>query len=304
MGVFTIKVKPPTTGYLQLRNYIVGPAKYEFINTEQITIFERCNILQWLTDEVLESTNSMTEILDLIKLDDPSIFDVYKEVFDVEASEACTLGEMSLGVPLITYPVQNSITFDPVFRSNCNSIFLPGAYSGEHEFTSWVISNDKYMLSRIFRSKEDHFNLTSISINELPTGVPLYVRAQHGSGRYKSRWSDPVGFTVSGPAIVTPSIVYPENNSTGVNRLATITSSDYEPYLNSLPLIKSEWEVSTESGFQNVIRSGYKTLSDMRSFDVDPKLRSDTDHWVRVRYFSLDFVSPWSEGHKFRVQIY
>lgn len=123
----------------------------------------------------------------------------------------------------------------------------------------------------------------------------------------KERWrlrKDSDLLFVSGPTINSP-----EDGYNYASLTLTLTSSDYYPNANTGPHQYSQWQISSDNGFNNLV---YDTgeVSYLTSFTVPSNyLNYGTTYYARVRYFSEvtgglgRAVSNWSETKTFRTDV-
>lgn len=101
----------------------------------------------------------------------------------------------------------------------------------------------------------------------------------------------------SASAISKPMITSPVEGTT--NFYGTITSSDFKVSANYTGThISTDWQIATDEAFTElVIDSAHDTIN-MLSIEFTP-VSFSTQHYVRCRYRSVDFVSAWSDTLSF-----
>lgn len=96
-----------------------------------------------------------------------------------------------------------------------------------------------------------------------------------------------------GGVLNTPSITLPSNGATSQNTNLTLTSSTWASLNNDGSHASSDWEISTNNTFTNIVASSYSSTTNKTSFT--PSLSYSTTYYARVRYRNAEgMVSPWS----------
>lgn len=104
--------------------------------------------------------------------------------------------------------------------------------------------------------------------------------------------------TAASTIINPPTIISPANNAVGISSTPTITASQFTLSKGSDTHGQSNWQISTDSGFANIIKE--LTDSTNKTTLSATGLSLSTDYYVRVRYIStLGIISDWSSVVKF-----
>jgi len=104
---------------------------------------------------------------------------------------------------------------------------------------------------------------------------------------------------VAGTPILKPAILQPANGTKDF--LGVVQSSQYSTKENFYgPHESSDWEISSDRDFQNVVASSYEDTTNLTSLDVSQfKLDPSTEYFIRVRYRSMGHMSQWSDPVSF-----
>lgn len=205
----------------------------------------------------------------------------------------------SPNTPAITSPTNNAVDIlnDHTFTS---SIFAVGSGSDTHASSDWQIASDSEFNDIILSISASASNKTSWTPDTLACNGSYYVRVRYnGSYTGASEWSTPIGFTTAETYITTPSIISPANEAIEQTPSITITSSAYTSNYTGDIHTSSDWEVATDSDFEDMVASSYASSTDLVSFDVSG-LDLDTTYYVRVRYTGTNGgISSWSSTSSF-----
>jgi len=144
------------------------------------------------------------------------------------------------------------------------------------------------------------YNVVAVGGSVSRNGETISYTAPAVSGSY--------GFTVNGkritvnvsaPTVNTPSVTSPVNGTTGVNSSVTFTSSAFGISGGSDTHYSSDWQLATDSGFVNVVRSITDSGSAKTTWSVTG-LSANTVYYVRVKHRgTLLGYSNWSSTISF-----
>lgn len=105
-----------------------------------------------------------------------------------------------------------------------------------------------------------------------------------------NKYKDSLGKSIS--CIYAPAITYPIDNA--VNIYGTLTAGPYRTVDNyDGKHLASQWQFATDEYFNNIVKDSGMDYDNLLSITFNPSLYS-TRHYMRVRYFSDEFVSNWS----------
>ena len=142
--------------------------------------------------------------------------------------------------------------------------------------------------------------LTSWPVSGLSTSTVYYARVRHKGATYGySGWSNAIAFTtMSKPTM--PSITAPANGATGLNTTVNFSSTSFSMGSGSDSHAASDWQLSTDSSFNNIISQVSGDTSHLTTWSVSG-LAIGTSFYVRVRHKgSVSGYSDWSNGSTFR----
>ncbi len=104
---------------------------------------------------------------------------------------------------------------------------------------------------------------------------------------------------VQAAGVTTPTNSSPSNGATDQNGTVTLTSSAFAWYGLSDTHLNSDWQLATDAGFTNVVRSASADATNKTSWTVSGLSTSQTYYW-RVRHRGTNNgVSAWSTGTSF-----
>lgn len=142
--------------------------------------------------------------------------------------------------------------------------------------------------------------------------TPIGVRGRGGNGGVGASALNPGGYNATSGTLgyariklnlvnppSQPSITYPTEGATGFGPSITLTSSAFyssssETHLNT------DWEIATDSGFANIVKSSYNNATNKTSWTASG-LSANTQYYSRVRHRSnSSTASTWSPTRSFR----
>ena len=152
-----------------------------------------------------------------------------------------------------------------------------------HLNSDWQIATDVAFTAITNQSLANTTQLTSyLAPANLVPNTQYYARVRYrATGGETSLYSGVEPFTTE--SIANPTIISPLDNATGVAVGVTITSSAFNTNGNSRHAT-STWEVATDAGFTNIVRSSVNSGANLTSYTVTPDLAFLTQYFVRVRY--------------------
>lgn len=99
--------------------------------------------------------------------------------------------------------------------------------------------------------------------------------------------------------IIKPIMLAPGNGSTGIVRKPTLIVSTYSVVGSVGSHLSSDWQVSTNSTFTNIVQQSLSDTSNKTSFTLPSDLSLNTLYYGRVRYTDGVYVSEWSDSISF-----
>lgn len=129
------------------------------------------------------------------------------------------------------------------------------------------------------------------TVSGLKPGTKYYIRARAKNSVGWSSWSATENFTTSAATPSTPSA--PSVSDIG-NQEATLTWS--APSNNGASITNYGWQVATDSGFSNVVKSGTGNVLTTDITGLDP----NTNYYARVRAYNSVGWSSYSSGKLFK----
>jgi hypothetical protein len=216
-------------------------------------------------------------------------------------------GLVGIAKPSIVSPISND---NEVELSDYidSSAYTQSGISEPHVSTDWQIATDINFTSIVYESLEDTDHLTSIgslAALGLATDTTYYVRCRYHSASYVSKWSEITNFSTINIGIGLPYIVSPSNGATEVQGNANITSSSYNQINQSEPHISTDWQIATDSSFNNIVVNKVESTTELTSIgDMDSLgLNRGVMYHVRCRYHSTTYVSDWSIESNFTLAV-
>ena len=215
-----------------------------------------------------------------------------------------TTPNISIATPMITSPIDGAIDVSliPTIVSSAYSII---GSSETHFSTDWEIATDSGFTTIVKSSLNDTTHLTSWTIpTSLAPNIAHYIRVRYKSATYTSSWSNTVNFTTLNVGVVTPTITAPIAEATDVLVTPTITTSGYNFVGGSETNISTDWEIATDSGFTNIVKSSLADTVNLTSW-TPTALNDMTGYYVRARHKSVNYTSNWSASvHFTTVDVY
>ena len=293
MGVVTATYSTANT-YAGAQDYV----KWEAGNNDFSTIYDS-----------YEGSNNLTSWTPSIGLPLTTVYvrvthgsDNHRSV--VSSAINFTTPNISIATPTITSPIDEAIDVSimPTIVSSAYSII---GSSETHLSTDWQVATDSEFTAVVAESLGNTTNLTSWTVpSNLTPNTIYYVRVRHKSATYTSSWSNTANFTTLNVSVVTPTITAPIAEATDVLVTPTITTSNYSFVGGSETHISTDWEIATDSGFTNVVKSSLADTVNLTSW-TPTALNDMTGYYVRARHKSVNYTSNWSASvHFTTVDVY
>jgi hypothetical protein len=149
-------------------------------------------------------------------------------------------------------------------------------------FSSYTVSVDTGTVT---------LNEDTITINAPSTGTELKLTVTRNGELRETT----IPLVESTGKVLTPHILYPSNGQTDVEIKPILTSSPFSYTGPSQSHIASQWQVSTDPGFTNIIEDTGQDTVNLTQFTATSIASYTQTYYVRVRYYSdLGNVSNWS----------
>lgn len=298
MAIINLRVKPPSSGFYMLIDIIIN---LEWVEVELDTrnTYEKANIVAALQEDVLETDITMEEAL-LLMLPISSVSAIYRDVLGIERTNVCTLGDMSLNAPIFRFPLEGTSVLSTTIIAEIGDMTGPGPFVGDHAYTNWQVSTDPDFFGLVASSYAKRNNEHVLPITTLSYGNTYYIRAQYGSENLLSRWSDTIEFNVKAEGINRPEVTNPTEGNRDTVVYVELRATPYDAIGTIEEHESSDWEIATDSLFQDVVWSSIGDTINLESVVVDPQIEPLTSYFIRVRYHSASHTSEFSDIRGFR----
>lgn len=159
-----------------------------------------------------------------------------------------------------------------------------------------VFDGAEYIYENTGTSLSQVFNIITPSADKTFV-IPVTVTFTDGSTLETT-----VSTTFQKPIVIQPTISTPSNGQTEQAIALTLRSSAFAS-VGNLSHAKSDWQISTDSGFNTVTLESMGSSSNLTSWYVSG-LQYETNYHIRVRYYdSNGLVSDWSMVSSFRTAV-
>ena len=181
-----------------------------------------------------------------------------------------------------------------------------------HLSSDWQLSTNLDFTNIIQTSVNDAVNLTSWTPSQLPYFTMIYARVRYRSntigsnGSTYSDWSEANRFTTvaDNRSIQKPVALMLNDDYTDISKTnPQFLGSTFTPVNYTDSHVKSQWQISTNSTFTNVVNdSGWS--NDLTSYNPTVSLNEGTSYFARVRYQGNVKTSDWSDAVMFTTSVY
>jgi hypothetical protein len=193
------------------------------------------------------------------------------------------------------------------YLSFISSPFAVTGITAVHVTSDWEISDTPSFTVLLPGSVTgSSIDKTTFSISSLPQASTLYVRVRYNAqGQNPSEWSDSLTFITSvNYAPSKPNIIFPVNNSSGINTSLTAISSTFVSNAFDTNgqdrILNAEWQYSLDPLFPigittTVVKPGTDTPTSL----VINNLTINVVYYLRVRYIGTiapTAISEWSSS--------
>lgn len=201
--------------------------------------------------------------------------------------------------PNIVSPANEATNQPGAVTLTSNAFAMEGGID-VHVSSDWEISTSGNFDVLLASTMDDAVNKTSWLVSNLTPNTVYFARV-----RYKanisgySAWSPIISFTTSATfAPNAPSVVSPAADAVDVSLALTVTGSAFDAYVTDTHH-SSDWQIATDSGFTNIVRSATDDTLNKTSWAVTG-LIDLTVYYVRVRYKGTTWgYSDWSAVSQF-----
>jgi len=203
--------------------------------------------------------------------------------------------------PSITSPTDGETDFTGTITSS--PFTTTQTFCGNHDFSDWEIASDENFTNIVESSYHDTTNLTSYTPTNLDPSTTYYVRVRYSSDNHISPWSEQVQFTTAANYIETPTV----SCSTGDSLYPTFNLTPFNTFGYTDNWQSTDWEIATDSDFNNVIRSYTETNPDNQDTwsITDDLLSINSTYYVRARYNGdQGHSSSWSDPYVLNTGLY
>ena len=189
MSTLNLSIKHGDRGYAALLGLDIGSEYWEIYHKDglrnliELSVFKNLNARAPTGQDPVE-TIEMASILD------PQVEYIRKYLYEIEATNACSVSEMMIHRPVILSPAINEQLARADFSIDLAE-YENGLYHiGEHDSTDWEISPYPSMELPDFTSYNDRTNKLKILTSNLDAQTDYYIRARFRSNEMLSEWSD------------------------------------------------------------------------------------------------------------------
>ena len=189
--------------------------------------------------------------------------------------------------PVVTDPVTGKLPANVVDPSVVGGISIKGATSlTTNQISTYVItdydSGTSYVLSAV-----------SGSVSRSGDTITYTAPSNGGTGGFVINGRT-FSITITQPTVNTPSVSSPINGAGGLGSSIVITGTAFGTTGISDTHYSSDWQIATDSGFSNVVKSSINDTVNKTSWTVSG-LSVGTTYYVRVRYKGTSLpYSNWS----------
>lgn len=191
MSILNLKSKNPERGYGFLRGVLPEDPFWEIKNNDGLDYFIEESILLAL-NEAREIGDPLVETMAQAIDIDPQVQYVLDALYDIGATNRCSIAEMMIHTPVIINPHDGELLARADFLVNLEDYKSGLYFTGLHTATDWEISKYENMTYPDFSSYNDSSNLTEILTEGLYENTSYYIRAKFQSDQMHSLWSDKV----------------------------------------------------------------------------------------------------------------
>lgn len=211
-----------------------------------------------------------------------------------------TVKSIAIQTPTILVPVNNAVN-RPVPLTITASSFNVNGGADAHNSSDWQISTNVNFSSIAKEVTGNTTFKTEWAVEDLAANTAYYVRVRYkGDNLPYSGWSLPSKFTTASASVNKPTITHPTNGSTNNAQPLTATSSSFAVTGGTDTHASSNWQVATDSNFNNIILNNLGDQINKISWTVT-SLLPNTLYYLRVQHVGANYnSSDWSNVISFR----
>ena len=204
------------------------------------------------------------------------------------------LNRSVINTPSIIKPTDNDVNF--LANIDSSEMSLGAGYLGKLDYVKWQLSTVADF-STLVDEKDDSLRL-SYPLRDVSSFTKYYIRVRYGIDNHLSPWSNPVSFTTPVNGIVSPYILGLEDGAIITSNSLVVNSSSYKTVGATGIHLNSDWELSSNKSFTNIVKSSYAESGNRTTWNITG-LEADKIYYIRARHRSTGFVSPYSTPVKF-----
>lgn len=206
-------------------------------------------------------------------------------------SSFITFSQYTVTKPNITSPA-NGATAIPFINTFTSNAFSTNGGTDTHASSDWQVAYDSGFTNIAASNTNSAGSKTSWNMNLNKGNTVHYLRVRHkGNTIGYSAWSNAASFTTGTFAAITPVFTLPANGATGIALAPTFTTQAFASEDNGDAHQYSDWQVSTNSGFTNIVKSSVNDSVNKTSWSTSG-LTDGTQYWVRTRHKGT--LTNWS----------
>jgi len=171
-----------------------------------------------------------------------------------------------------------------------------------HEKSDWEVASDTNFNNLVFSSYDDINNLESITLNNINSNTPYYVRLRYYGTLFGwSDWSGIIHFTTADIYIDTPVNQSPINGAININETPVLSTNNFNCVNGTDTHESTDWEIYDDSSLTNLIWSSINDNINLESIYINTGILSSNEtYYFRCRYKGvINSYSDWSTATNF-----
>ena len=203
--------------------------------------------------------------------------------------------------PLPTAPVQAAVNIGAATTLTASAFQFVGS-AITHTSSDWQVATDAGFMDIFAQVASDTTNKNSYALAGLQPNTSYFWRVRYrGSSGDVSSWSVVRSFStkVAFAGVQAPTLTSPAAGEGGQLANVTMAASAFQWLDSSTTHASSDWQLSTDSSFINIVRQANADATNKTSWSVTGLSVNSTYYW-RVRYRGANaVVSEWSAPRSF-----